>query len=81
LTCACFASWQYLSGPTLAIGLIGCAVGPNPEVKDESKRSAPNDGGVPSGTVEGAVISERGDPTGIIIHNGNIVAEWRERVV
>jgi NodT family efflux transporter outer membrane factor (OMF) lipoprotein len=49
---------QYLSGPTLAIGLIGCAVGPNyqsPEVKDESRRSAPNDGSVPSRTVEGAV--------------------------
>jgi outer membrane protein TolC len=49
---------QYLSGPTLAIGLIGCTVGPDyqrPEVKDESRRSAQDDGSVPSRTVEGAV--------------------------
>jgi len=47
-----------LSGPTLAIGLIGCTVGPDyqsPEVREESRRSAQDDGSVPSRTVEGAV--------------------------
>src|SRR6202795_4478032 len=47
-----------LSGPTLAIGLIGCAVGPDyqsPEVKEEARRSATDGGSVPSRTVEGAV--------------------------
>jgi NodT family efflux transporter outer membrane factor (OMF) lipoprotein len=47
-----------LSGPTLAIGLIGCTVGPDyrsPEVREESRRSAPDGEGVPSRTVEGAV--------------------------
>jgi NodT family efflux transporter outer membrane factor (OMF) lipoprotein len=49
---------QYLSGPTLAIGLIGCAVGPDyqsPEVREESGRSAPHGESVPSRTVEVAV--------------------------
>ena len=49
---------QYLSGPTLAIGLIGCAVGPDyqsPEVSEAPRRSAPDGGSVPSRTVEGAV--------------------------
>ena len=49
---------QYLSGPTLAIGLIGCTVGPNyqsPEVKEEARRSASDGGSVPSRTIEGAV--------------------------
>jgi NodT family efflux transporter outer membrane factor (OMF) lipoprotein len=49
---------QYLSGPTLAIGLIGCTVGPDyqsPEVKEEAGRSVPDGGSVPSRTVEGAV--------------------------
>ena len=49
---------QYLSGPTLAIGLIGCAVGPDyqsPEVREAPKQSSPDGGSVPSRTVEGAV--------------------------
>lgn len=49
---------QYLSGPTLAIGLIGCTVGPDyqsPEVKEQARRSATDGGSVPSRTVEGAV--------------------------
>jgi NodT family efflux transporter outer membrane factor (OMF) lipoprotein len=49
---------QYLSGPTLAIGLIGCTVGPDyqrPEVKEEARRSASDGGSVPSRTIEGAV--------------------------
>jgi NodT family efflux transporter outer membrane factor (OMF) lipoprotein len=49
---------QYLSGPTLAIGLIGCTVGPDyqsPEVSEAPRRSAPDGGSVPSQTVEGAV--------------------------
>ena len=49
---------HYLSGPTLAIGLISCTVGPNyqsPEVKEEARRSAPDGGSGPSRTVEGAV--------------------------
>ena len=49
---------QYLSGPTLAIGLIGCTVGPDyqsPEVREEFRRSAPEGEGVSSRTVEGAV--------------------------
>jgi NodT family efflux transporter outer membrane factor (OMF) lipoprotein len=49
---------QYLSGPTLAIGLIGCTVGPDyqsPEMREESRRSAPDGEGVSSRTVEGAV--------------------------
>jgi NodT family efflux transporter outer membrane factor (OMF) lipoprotein len=46
-----------LSGPTLAIGLIGCTVGPDyqsPEVREESRRSAPDGGSVPSRTVQSA---------------------------
>jgi NodT family efflux transporter outer membrane factor (OMF) lipoprotein len=49
---------RYLSGPTLAIGLIGCTVGPdyqNPEMREQFRRSAPDGEGVPSRTVEGAV--------------------------
>ena len=49
---------RYLSGPTLAIGLIGCTVGPNyqsPEVKEESRRPVSNEENLPSRTVEGAV--------------------------
>jgi NodT family efflux transporter outer membrane factor (OMF) lipoprotein len=49
---------QYLSGPTLAVGLIGCTVGPDyksPEVKEAPRRSASDGGSVPSRTVEGAV--------------------------
>ena len=49
---------QYISGPTLAIGLIGCAVGPDyqsPEVSEAPRRAAPDGGSVPSRTVEGAV--------------------------
>jgi NodT family efflux transporter outer membrane factor (OMF) lipoprotein len=49
---------QYLSGPTLAIGLIGCTVGPDyqsPEVREESRRSALDGESVPSRTVVGAV--------------------------
>jgi len=49
---------RYLSGPTLAIGLIGCAVGPDyqrPEMREDSRRSAADGEGVPSRTVEGAV--------------------------
>ena len=49
---------RYLSGPTLAIGLIGCTVGPDyqsPEIKEASRRSAPDGENVPSRTVEGAV--------------------------
>ena len=49
---------QHLCGPTLAIGLIGCAVGPDyqsPEVSEAPRRSAPDGGSVPSRTVEGAV--------------------------
>jgi NodT family efflux transporter outer membrane factor (OMF) lipoprotein len=49
---------QYLSGPTLAIGLIGCTVGPDyqsPEVKEEARRSASDGAIVPSRTIEGAV--------------------------
>ena len=49
---------QYLSGPTLAIGLIGCTVGPDyqsPEVSEAPRRSAPDGGNLPSRTVEGAV--------------------------
>jgi len=49
---------QYLSGPTLAIGLIGCTVGPDyqsPEVSEAPRRSAPDGGSLPSRTVEGAV--------------------------
>jgi NodT family efflux transporter outer membrane factor (OMF) lipoprotein len=49
---------QYLSGPTLAIGLIGCTVGPDyqsPEMREESRRPAPDGEGVSSRTVEGAV--------------------------
>jgi NodT family efflux transporter outer membrane factor (OMF) lipoprotein len=48
----------YLSAPLLGIGLTGCTVGPDyqsPEIKEVSRRSALNDGGVPSRTVEGAV--------------------------
>jgi NodT family efflux transporter outer membrane factor (OMF) lipoprotein len=48
----------FLSGPTLAIGLIGCTLGPDyqsPEVREESRRSAPDGESVPSRTVEGAV--------------------------
>jgi NodT family efflux transporter outer membrane factor (OMF) lipoprotein len=49
---------QYLSGPTLAIGLIGCTVGPDyrsPEIREEFRRSSPDDGSISSRTVEGAV--------------------------
>jgi outer membrane protein TolC len=49
---------QYLSGPTLVTGLIGCTVGPdyqNPEMREESRLSAPDGEGVTSRTVEGAV--------------------------
>jgi NodT family efflux transporter outer membrane factor (OMF) lipoprotein len=49
---------QYLSGPTLAIGLIGCAVGPDfqsPEVREAPGRSEPDGGSVPSRTAKGAV--------------------------
>jgi NodT family efflux transporter outer membrane factor (OMF) lipoprotein len=48
----------YLSGPTIAIGLIGCTVGPDyqsPEVREESRRSALDGESVPSRTVAGAV--------------------------
>jgi NodT family efflux transporter outer membrane factor (OMF) lipoprotein len=48
----------YLSAPMLGIGLTGCTVGPeyqSPEIKEVSRRSAPNDENVPSRTVEGAV--------------------------
>jgi NodT family efflux transporter outer membrane factor (OMF) lipoprotein len=48
----------YLSGPTIAIGLIGCTVGPDyerPKVGEESRRSALDGEGVRSRTVEGAV--------------------------
>lgn len=47
-----------LSGPTLAVGLIGCTVGPDyqsPEVRGEYRRSAPGGEGVPSRTVQGTV--------------------------
>jgi len=47
-----------LSGPTLAIGLIGCTVGPDfqsPEIREAPRRSALDAGNVPSRTVEGAV--------------------------
>jgi NodT family efflux transporter outer membrane factor (OMF) lipoprotein len=49
---------QYLCGPTLAIGLIGCTVGPDyqsPEAREESRRSALDGESVPSRTVEGAI--------------------------
>jgi NodT family efflux transporter outer membrane factor (OMF) lipoprotein len=49
---------RWLSGPTLAIGLIGCTVGPNyenPEVKEESRRPASDEENLPSRTVGGAV--------------------------
>jgi NodT family efflux transporter outer membrane factor (OMF) lipoprotein len=42
----------------LGIGLVGCTVGPDfqsPEVREAPRRSASDDGGVPSRTVEGAV--------------------------
>jgi NodT family efflux transporter outer membrane factor (OMF) lipoprotein len=48
----------YLSGPTLAIGLIGCAVGPDfqsPEVREAPGRSEPDGESVPSRTVKGAI--------------------------
>jgi NodT family efflux transporter outer membrane factor (OMF) lipoprotein len=48
----------YLHAPLLGIGLTGCTVGPDYqslEMKEVSRGSAPNDGGVPSRTVEGAV--------------------------
>jgi NodT family efflux transporter outer membrane factor (OMF) lipoprotein len=47
-----------LSGPTLAVGLIGCTVGPDyqsPEVREEYRRSVLDGEGVPSRTVKGAV--------------------------
>jgi NodT family efflux transporter outer membrane factor (OMF) lipoprotein len=47
----------YLSGPMLGIGLTGCTVGPEyqtPEIREASRRSAPDGGSVPSRTVEGA---------------------------
>jgi NodT family efflux transporter outer membrane factor (OMF) lipoprotein len=49
---------QHLCGPTLAIGLIGCTVGPNyqsSEVSEAPTRSARDGGSVPSQTVAGAV--------------------------
>jgi NodT family efflux transporter outer membrane factor (OMF) lipoprotein len=49
---------QYLSGPTFAIGLIGCTVGPDyqsPEAREAPRRWASDGGSVPSRTVEGAV--------------------------
>jgi NodT family efflux transporter outer membrane factor (OMF) lipoprotein len=49
---------RYLCGPTLAIGLIGCTVGPDyqsPEAREESRRSALDGESVPSRTVEGAI--------------------------
>ena len=49
---------RYLSGPTLAVGLIGCSVGPDyqsPEVRAESRRPAPDGDGLPSRTIEGAI--------------------------
>ena len=49
---------KHLSGPTLAIGLIGCTVGPDyqsPEVREGSGRSALQGESLPSRTVEGAV--------------------------
>src|SRR5258708_13559549 len=42
----------------LGIGLAGCTVGPDfqsPEITEAPRRSASDDGGVPSRTVEGAV--------------------------
>jgi NodT family efflux transporter outer membrane factor (OMF) lipoprotein len=48
----------YLSGPTIAVGLIGCTVGPNyqsPEVREESRRLAQDGEGVPSRTIPGAI--------------------------
>jgi len=48
----------YFSGPTIAVGLIGCTVGPDyqsPEIREESRRPAQNGEGVPSQTVQGAV--------------------------
>ncbi|HXO71562.1 MAG TPA: efflux transporter outer membrane subunit [Bradyrhizobium sp.] len=48
----------YLSAPMLGIGLTGCTVGPDYqslEMKEVSRRPAPNDGGVPSRKVEGAI--------------------------
>ena len=47
-----------LSGPTLAVGLIGCTVGPDyqsPEVREEYRGSVLDGEGVPSRTVKGAV--------------------------
>jgi NodT family efflux transporter outer membrane factor (OMF) lipoprotein len=47
-----------LSGPTLAVGLIGCTVGPDyqsPEVREEYRRSVLDGEGVLSRTVKGAV--------------------------
>lgn len=49
---------RYLSGPTIAVGLIGCAVGPDyqsPAVREDSRRSALDGEDVPSRTVQGAV--------------------------
>ena len=49
---------RYLSGPTIAVGLIGCTVGPDyqsPAVREESRRSALDGEDVPSRTVQGAV--------------------------
>jgi NodT family efflux transporter outer membrane factor (OMF) lipoprotein len=48
----------YLSGATIAVGLIGCTVGPNyqsPEVREETKPSALDGESVPSRTVPGAI--------------------------
>ena len=47
-----------VSSTMLGIGLTGCAVGPNyqsPEIREAVRRLAPDGGGVPSRTVEGAV--------------------------
>jgi NodT family efflux transporter outer membrane factor (OMF) lipoprotein len=49
---------RYLSGPTIAVGLIGCTVGPDyqsPAVREESRRSALDGEDVPGRTVQGAV--------------------------
>jgi NodT family efflux transporter outer membrane factor (OMF) lipoprotein len=48
----------WLSGPIFSIGLTGCIVGPDfqrPEIREVPRRSAADDGAVPSRTVESAV--------------------------
>ena len=49
---------RYLAAPAIAVGLIGCTVGPDyqsPEIRDESRRSAPDGKELPSRTVQGAI--------------------------